>query len=117
METQLLTHPAEPVVDDDKSYGGYAEIARMLNKQHPDRERPYSRQLVQRWFTHRDYNKFPEPHQVKTKSGLVRPKFKLHEVDSWHRKYRDTRGGNPPIETIPIYVVDSKGNLVLNQNL
>jgi len=87
MELQLLSNPAEPVVDDG-SYGGYAEIARLLSSLQPERERPYSRQLVHRWYLRRGYNGFPESKRVVTESGKVKYKFDMAAVERWHHAYR-----------------------------
>lgn len=114
MEHDTLTNPAEPAVDDG-SYAGYAQIARTLSAMEPGRSRTYSRQLVQRWYTHRDYNGFPESEQVQTKSGKVKSLFKLDEVLRWHRSYRAHRRGHhtieplPPIDTIPLFQISDAG--------
>lgn len=114
--TGLLTHnPAEPVVDDG-SYGGFTAIARELSNMHPERTRPFSRQLVHRWYLNREYNDFPEAQPVLAKSGKIKLWFRLDAVYEWHQSYRRYRhprqSGRPPIETIPLFEMDSRGNLV-----
>lgn len=112
MEMQDTT-PTEPVVDHDGSYGGYAEIARLLSAQHPERERPFSRQLVERWYKKRGWNGFPEPQLVTTRTGKVRLKFNLAEVQQWHVTFRATRRIKvdrvveviAPMGTIPLFDV------------
>lgn len=103
MDAQLLSKPAEPVVVDDGSYRGYAKIARILSAMDPDRERPYSRQLVERWHKRRTYNGFPASHRVKNpESGAVKTMFVLAEVVAWHLRYRDTHNvsGSPERRTL-----------------
>lgn len=115
MTVELLESPAEPVVDDDGSYGGYADIARVLSAQQPDRERPFSRQLVHRWYLRRGYNGFPESQQVRTKTGKVRTMFSMEAVEAWHRSYRAhhrERRQNSPIETIPLFNVGMDGQTI-----
>lgn len=118
MTAGLLENPTELVVDDDgKTYGGFSEIARMLNAQQPDRERPYSRQLVHKWYINRGHNRFPEAHPVRTRSGRVRLMFNKNVVDDWHRIYRQTRvprprPTTPEIDTIPLFEVASDGKTI-----
>ena len=109
MTVELLENPAEPVVEDDGSYGGFSAIARLLSEQQPGRERPYSRQLVHKWYINREWNNFPESRQVRSKTGKVKTMFVLADVDSWHRTYRATRRGRPPIETIPLFQLTADG--------
>jgi hypothetical protein len=111
--TGLSTHnPAEPVVDDG-SYGGFTAIAQRLSEMHPERARPFSRQLVHRWYLKRDYNDFPEALPVRARSGKIKLWFRLEAVDEWHHSYRQHRRlERPPIETIPLFELDRGGNLV-----
>lgn len=87
--------PAEPVVDDKgKTYGGFAEVAQLLNKLFPKRERPISRQLVYKWWEYRVENQFPEATGVAGTSNGGRgcSKFSYAEVVAWYidkRQYRD----------------------------
>ncbi len=126
--TVYVSNPAEPVVDENGSYGGFAEVARRLTELHPERSRPFSRQLVNRWYTHREYNAMPEKVPVR-RDGKVVELFDLREVEEWHKTYRQHRrttspadrplGGvmetipdfPPPIDTIPLFQVDSRGEI------
>lgn len=116
-------NPAEPVVvDDDGSYGGFTDIARRLNARHPESTRPISRQLVHRWSMNSSYNGFPEVVNVRTRSGKIKPWYVLADVDRWHDSYRQhrrysryERAQEAVIDTIPLFDVDERGNLVAHQ--
>ncbi len=110
MDTETLTNPAEPVVDDG-SYGGYAKIARTLSAMHPERPRDFSRQLVERWYKNRGHNHFPESHPVLAKTGKVKNWFNLDEVVKWHVSYRRGRG---KAKQMTIYEVTAEGRPSLN---
>lgn len=85
-------HPAEPVVDDNgESQGGFAWIAGQLNDLYPNRPRPISRQLVHKWWVHREWNRFPEAVGM-VGSGRGRPVFSRRAVIKWYVHYRHTRG-------------------------
>ncbi len=102
-------NPTVPVVDDVPrgSYGGYAAVAKELNILEPRRIRPFSRQLVQRWFDKRETNKFPEAHQVRIEGGAIKKLFFLDDVRAWHVWYRRTHPvEQKPMETIPLFDVD-----------
>jgi hypothetical protein len=89
-------HPAEPVVDDKKrAHGGFAGIAKLLNKRYPDRRRPISRQLVYKWWTNRHYNRFPETSamQGSANGGRGNPVFNYREVVEWYTTYQRHHGG------------------------
>lgn len=116
-------NPAEPVVvDDDGSFGGFTDIARRLNARHPESNRPISRQLVHRWSMNSPYNDFPGVVNVRTKSGKIKLWYVLADVDDWydsyrrHRRYsRYDRAEEAAIDTIPLFDVDRRGNLVVRR--
>lgn len=113
MTVELLENPTEPVVEDDGSYKGFSAIARLLSAQQPDRERPYSRQLVHKWYQNRGTNKFPEARQVRTKTGKVRAMFVMTDVEDWYRTtYPEHRRGHPPVETIALFQITADGRAV-----
>lgn len=113
MTEAVLEHPAELAEQVDSIYGGFADIARRLNALHPERDKPFSRQLVERWYKCRKANGFPERQPVEVK-GKVRPLFDLRLVELWHStEYRGrTRAARPPIETIPLFDVDHRGRMI-----
>lgn len=103
---ELPAEPAGTVV----TYGGFADIARRLNALHPERPIPFSRQLVEKWFRHRETNKFPDRRIVES-GGKLKPLFDLDAVERWHVAWmRDRNPGNPPIETIPLFNLDRRGH-------
>ena len=106
MTEAALDHLAEPA-EKGKTHGGYADIARRLNALHPERPRPISRQLVERWYQCRGSNQFPERHSVEVAGGRALVLFDLQAVERW---YVRERRGNPPIETIPLFQVDYRGH-------
>ena len=86
--------PAEPVVGDEGTdQGGFAEVARHLNREYPERRRPISRQLVHKWWIYRKSNRFPEAIGSKGRGngGQGRPYFDLNAVAEWYERYTDTR--------------------------
>lgn len=89
MTAEILSGPADPVTD-DSPYVGYTKIAKRLSAMEPDRQRPYSRQLVERWFKNSDVNDFPQPHPVKGDDGKITSLFRWEEVLAWHIRYRST---------------------------
>lgn len=89
----VFANPAEPATDDG-SYGGYTDIAKRLDKGHPDLS-PHSRQLVARWYAAREWNGFPERIPVRYKNGKVRWHFKLTDVEAWYARFRETRQRRP----------------------
>jgi hypothetical protein len=92
------------------TYGGFADIARLLNARHPERPTPFSRQLAAKWHKHRDTNGFPERCPVELGPGKVKYLFDLDAVERWHTGRKVIRRPvNPPIETIPLFQVDSRG--------
>lgn len=115
MSGTVLKHPAEPA-EEGSTYGGFADIARRLNALHPERPKPFSRQLVERWWKCRKSNGFPDRTPREVKGGKVKPLFDLHAVEQWHstrkRTYVRTREANPPIETIPLFRIDNRGSAV-----
>lgn len=121
--TARTLNPAEPVVvDDDGSFGGFTDIARRLNARHPESIRPISRQLVHRWSINRDYNDFPELVHVRTSNGKIKQWFVLADVEEWYETYRrhrrHSRRGQAEeaiIDTIPLFDVDGRGNLVVRR--
>lgn len=106
---EVRVRPAEPVVSGSSTHGGFADIARRLNALHPEREKPISRQLVERWYKCRDTNRMPErcPVQVDGKEKVL---FNLQAVEQWHTRWLRERGAEPPIETIPMFQVDHRGH-------
>lgn len=86
--------PAEPVEDDKGQPLGFAGLARELSKEFPERPRPFSRQLVHKWFINRHYNQFPEP-VAYVGTGHGRARFEFQTVYSWYVWYLSTRGGDP----------------------
>lgn len=110
MTEALLEHPAE--LAEGSTYGGFADIARRLNALHPERPKPFSRQLVQRWFVCRASNGMPDRRPVEVE-GKVRPLFDLQAVERWHKARGLTRRPSvKPIETIPLFHVDARGSIV-----
>jgi hypothetical protein len=109
MTEVVLEHPAE--LAEDSTYGGFADIARRLNALHPERQKPISRQLVQRWFTCREVNNFPEATLVKVK-GKWGSLFDVEEAVRWYidRERSRVDAGKAPIETIPLFDVDRRGH-------
>lgn len=110
MDAKLL-NPAEPVVVNDGSYEGYQEIARVLSEMAPGRTRPYSRQLVERWYKHRAYNGFPEAVRVQNpKTGTVKSMFKMDDVERWHCTYRESHKEIPreSPEAYPAHPADAE---------
>lgn len=101
----FVLHPAAPA-ESESTYGGFAEIARRLNALHPQRPVPFSRQLVARWYTFRETNEFPDPVSREMRGSRSFPLFDLPSVERWHRRHF----GNPPIETIPLFDLDSRGH-------
>lgn len=111
MSGMLREHPADSAEMGITTYGGFADIARRLNALHPERDKPYSRQLVERWYKCRGSNGFPERRLVEVK-GKVKPMFDLRAVELWHTTRARTRVVNPPIETIPLFRVDHRGSMI-----
>lgn len=109
MAVQACPVPAD--LADKDEYVGYTVIAKRLSAQHPERTRPFSRQLVHRWFLRRAYNDFPAPHMVTMDNGKVKKLFLWKAVEEWHRTYR-AHHQQKTIETIPLFQVDSAGKLV-----
>jgi hypothetical protein len=112
MTEVLLERPAEPA-EEGITYGGFADIARRLNALHPERSKPISRQLVQRWFVCRESNGMPDREPIEVEGGKVKPLFNLQAVERWHTSRKRTRDPNPPIETIPLFRVDARGRMVI----
>lgn len=112
MTEAVLDLPAEPA-EGNSIYGGFADIARRLNALHPERNKPISRQLVERWYKCRKTNNFPE-RQLVTVKGKDRHLFDLRLVELWHSTEHKGRRRmeNPPIETIPLFRVDHRGSMV-----
>lgn len=109
MTETVVGLPAEPA-DTVVTYGGFADIARRLNALHPERPRPFSRQLVEKWFKHRGTNNFPD-RQVVEDGGRLKPLFDLGAVEQWHVAWmQERRPENPPIETIPLFQLDRRGH-------
>lgn len=67
--------------------GGYAAIAAGLEKHYG---KPFSRQLVWRWWTRRSANGFPAGRRDAGK--IV---FDLDQVIAWYGTYVPGRGGRP----------------------
>lgn len=111
MTETLLEHPAE-LAEGISTYGGFAEIARRLNALHPERPKPISRQLVQRWYVCRGTNQFPDRQPVTLESGKIKQLFDLQAVERWHGGRKRTQDAKPPIETIPLFLVDSRGHMI-----
>lgn len=111
MTETIASRPAEPA-EKDQTHGGFAEIARRLNALHPERQIPISRQLVERWYKCRESNGFPEREPVEVSEGRFKPLFNLQAVNLWHTRWTRKRTGNPPIETIPLFNVDTHGHPV-----
>lgn len=119
MTVEAFTTPAGPVADNEEMYGGYAYIARALSEKEPERKRPYSRQLVEKWYKHRVDNDFPEPvRTILMKSGRTRKVFSITEVEQWLKGYRvkpRTRkvSGNEPVPhmgTLPMFPIGRDGS-------
>lgn len=85
--------PAEPVVGDKgTTRGGFAEVAKHLNREYPVRQRPISRQLVHKWWLYRHSNGFPEAIATSGSSGGTgRPVFDVTAIIKWYAKYCETR--------------------------
>jgi len=87
--------PAEPAAGDkeDPARGGFAEVAKRLNREDPDRQRPISRQLVHKWWINRHFNRFPEAVETigSGNGGQGRARFDIETVVDWYIKYRETR--------------------------
>lgn len=111
MTQVVLEHPAEQA-EEGITYGGFADIARRLNALHPERSRPISRQLVQRWFVCREANGMPDRQPIEVEGGKTKPLFDLQAVERWHSTRRRTRESVPPIETIPLFRVDGRGRMI-----
>ena len=109
-----LTFSSNPIDDDDGTYGGYAEVARYVSRLNPNRPQgEYSRQAVNGWYLRRGSNNFPEPYTVRVKSGKVRQKFRISEVDEWFRLHRGTEAPTDEAEpTSPLFRVDGHGNAI-----
>lgn len=106
----FVARPAAPA-GEGKTHGGFADIARLLNARHPERQIPISRQLVAKWYTHRETNGFPERRPAVGEDG--KPVFDLRAVEQWHVRWtRERNGGTPPPETIPLFHVDVHGHPV-----
>lgn len=87
--------PAEPAAGDDgPARGGFAEAAKHLNRFHPTRQRPISRQLVHKWWLYRHWNDFPEAVDVTgtANGGKGRPVFEMRDVKDWYVSYLRHRG-------------------------
>jgi hypothetical protein len=114
MTELLMNRPAEPAEQGDSIYGGFADIARRLNALHPERKKPISRQLVERWYKCRESNGFPEREPVEVKGGKVKPLFDLQDVERWHTTQHRPRPRRTmvPIETIPLFSVDRRGSMI-----
>lgn len=111
MTETLLSRPAEPT-EEGNTYGGFADIARRLNALHPERGKPISRQLVQRWYVCRRSNGMPDRQPIEA-GGKVKLLFDLQAVELWHAARTLTRRPmNPPIETIPLFSVDGRGSMI-----
>lgn len=114
MVAGLLENPAELVVDDDGTYGGFAKIARVLSLTQP-RGKDFSRQLVHKWYINREHNSFPEAHLVRTSTGRVKQMFVMADVEEWHRSYRrhhNTAARTSEIDTIPLFEIGSDGKTI-----
>ncbi len=111
MTETLLGHPADSA-EGMITYGGFAEIARRLNALHPERQPPFSRQLVSRWYKCRETNGFPEREPREVEGGRILPLFNLQAVDRWHRTEYKPRQRSKPIETIPLFNVDRQGCMI-----
>lgn len=111
--TELAEHPAEPAEKGITTYGGFAEIARRLNALHPEREKPISRQLVQRWYLCRGSNGMPDRKSVEVE-GKEKVLFNIYDVERWHtRRELLRREKGQPIETIPLFMVDDRGVMIV----
>ena len=113
MSEVFLGRPAEPVetIPESSPYGGFAKIAQRLNALHPERSLPISRQLVHKWWQHRETNEFPEARVVEI-DGKPTSAFDLAAVERWHEWWLRKRRVNPPIHTIPLFDVDHRGHPV-----
>lgn len=111
MSEVFLGRPAEPVenIAESSTYGGFAEIARRLNALHPERSLPISRQLVHKWWQHRETNEFPDARVVNV-DGRTVSLFDLAAVERWHGGWLRKRQGDAPIRTIPLFEVDRRGH-------
>jgi hypothetical protein len=106
----VVLHPAAPA-EEESTYGGFAEIARQINARHPERGRPISRQLVERWYKCRGANEFPERRNVEV-GGKTKPLFNLDEVMRWHARWLRERSteDDPTLGTIPLFDVSPQGH-------
>jgi hypothetical protein len=110
MAELYVSRPAAPA-GEGKTHGGFADIARLLNARHPERQIPISRQLVAKWYAYREKNGFPERRPIGGEDG--KPVFDLQAVERWHTGWlRERNGGDPPIETIPLFHLDVRGHPV-----
>lgn len=110
MTEAVCEHPADPA-EKVSTYGGFAAIARRLNALHPERPKPFSRQLVQRWWVCRETNGMPDRQPVDVQ-GRTKPLFDLEAVERWHSTQHRSRKSSRTIETIPLFSVDSRGRMV-----
>lgn len=111
MSEFVVMEPAAPA-ESESAYGGFAEIARQISARHPDRRRPISRQLVERWYKCRLSNGFPERKAVEVR-GKEKPLFDLEEVLRWHTQWmRDRQPEDPTLGTIPLFDVTPQGHPV-----
>lgn len=109
---EISAELAHESTEDPIIYEGYAALARRLNKLHPNRRLPISRQLVHRWFLRRETNGFPPPHPIAAKSGRMKNHFDAEAVERWHITHLLHHRQTMEIETIPLFQVDSTGKLV-----
>lgn len=97
--------PAEPAAGDKgrPTRGGFAEAAKALNREHPNRRRPISRQLVHKWCNHRHFNMFPEPVDWagSGNGGKGSPVFNIEAVVTWYAEYLRTRRRDESAEERP----------------
>ena len=109
MSEFVVDHPAAPA-ENGSPHGGFAEIARQINARHPERGKPISRQLVERWYKCRDSNEFPERRYVEV-GGKMKPVFDLDEVLRWHARWmRDRQPEDHTMGTIPMFDMTPQGH-------
>lgn len=112
MSEFVVEHPAAPA-ETGSPHGGFAEIARQINARHPERGKPISRQLVERWYKCRGGergNGFPERQNVEV-DGKFKPLFDIEEVLRWHSRWmRDRQPDDPTMGTIPMFDMTPQGH-------
>lgn len=106
-----------------EQYVGYSFIAAKLSEINSERERPYSRQAVCKWYYDRKSNGFPEARNMATKSGRTVRRFSFADVLDWYftrhwegkllpqaQEYIIRKAQERSIRTIPLFDMDSQGN-------